>query len=189
MMSRKEKRKGLIAGLLLLTWLLIGCSSWSLQAKASAAAEPFVIETEVGYGGDYIAYRRAPVKICVTSQTEDFLGQVEFLYGDNTGDVIRYSQELVLAAGETKEVTLYIKLPMEQTHMTTRVVDRNGKVLQAVSQDVFGNIESGRAIMGVLSNVDIENYRTDAMLGLVKLEASDIVAAEDMERAMDAFLA
>lgn len=180
MMSR-EKRKGLIVGLLLLVLTLIGGSGWILRTEAAAAAEPFVIETEVGYGGDYIAFRRAPVQIRVTSQTEDFLGRVEFLYGDNTGDVIRYSRELVLAAGETKDVTWYIKLPMEQTHMTTRVVDRDGKVLQAVSQDVFGNIESGRGIMGVLSNIDIENYRTDAMVGLVKLEASDIVAAEDME--------
>ncbi len=153
-----------------------------LTAAAQTEKKGFELSVELGYGGEYASSRRVPIHVLVTNYTNDFVGTAEVLYADGSGEIINYKQDLVLAAGESKELIFYIKLPMGESIMTARLVDRNGKVQGAISQDLDGGKFNGNMMIGVLSDQEAGSYLngSDGGVGSVELRPEDITSAADM---------
>lgn len=139
----------------------------------------YTLETELGVDGNYLSYRETPVRVTVTNYEEDFVGTVELLYSDENRNIVAYRQDLVLAAGETKQPLFLVKLPMQQSMMTVRLVDRNGKVQSAVSEALIPDLTWGSMLVGVLSDKEKTKYFTgNSNEDLLELEPEDILSAD-----------
>ena len=187
-MKKRNKTRGVRRAACLLISLLCGMSAVLLLPEASKRVaaqtekESYELLVELGYGGEYASSRRVPIHVMVTSYAEDFVGTAEVLYADGGGDIINYKQDLLLPAGESKELIFYIKLPMGESIMTARLVDRNGKVAGAISQNLDGGNYNGMMMVGFLSDQEPGVYLngTNGGPGCLELRPEDITNAADM---------
>lgn len=156
-------------------------------AQAQAAAEekkPYEIQAEVGYQGVYNSYRQLPVKVSVTNNEADLIGRVELLFIDGSGKTLNYKQELVLAAGETKEVYFLVMPPINTNfYGTVRLVNEKEEVLTALPVQNNSTLVSAQMMMGILSEQESVNYFTGSaeVRSIVEFLPEYLVDADQME--------
>lgn len=122
--------------------------------KASFDAHDIKVQVEVGMGnGNAVANSYTPVHVTLQNGGEDFEGYFR-MFPNSSSNAVMYEKKVSIAAGEKKNIAMFISVSANTYNLTAALCDEDGGVIKSklVSVQTYNRLADGAKTIAVLSD-------------------------------------